>query len=154
MLDWIAALPPATVLRASGTAYLAVSAAHILGIALLVGSILPLDLRLAGGFGRVPLAVIAPFLRGVAMAGAVVAVVTGAALFSVNPAEYVTNPAFRIKLALLALAMANAALAGHPVLWARAMAAGQAPPTLRALALLSAVLWLSVLLAGRWIGFL
>lgn len=154
MLDWIAALPLAAFLRGSGTAYLSVNAAHILGIALLVGSVLPLDLRLAGAFGRVPLAVIAPFLRGVAMLGAALAVVTGAALFSVNPAEYVTNPAFRVKLALLVLALANAALAGHPALWARAMSAGQAPPLLRGLALLSAVLWLSVLLAGRWIGFL
>lgn len=154
MLELVAATPLAAALRASGTAYLAVNAAHILGIAMLVGAILPLDLRLAGAFGRVPLAVIGPFLRNAAMLGAGLAVVTGTLLFTVNPTEYVANPAFRIKLALLALAIANAALAGHPALWSRAMETGAAPPMLRALALLSAVLWPSVILAGRWIGFL
>ena len=47
MLDAIAALPIASLLRGSGTAYLLVNATHILGLALLIGSILPLDLRLA-----------------------------------------------------------------------------------------------------------
>ncbi|MCZ8151816.1 MAG: hypothetical protein O9292_05415, partial [Rhodobacteraceae bacterium] len=67
MLDAIAALPIASLLRGSGTAYLLVNATHILGLALLIGSILPLDLRLAGAFSRTPLPVIAPLLRGTAL---------------------------------------------------------------------------------------
>ena len=154
MLDAIAASPIAALLRASGTAYLLVNAAHILGVGLLVGSVLPLDLRLAGAFRHVPLAVIGPFLRNAAILGAGLAAVTGALLFTVNPVEYVTNPPFRIKLALILLAFANAALAAHPALWRPAMETGTAPPLLRGLALLSAALWLAILLAGRWIGFL
>jgi hypothetical protein len=88
------------------------------------------------------------------MLGAALAVGTGALLFTVNPVDYATNPAFRIKLALLLLALANAALASHPALWRPAMATGTTPPLLRGVAILSALLWLSILLAGRWIGFL
>ena len=54
-LDALAGWPGARWLQGSGTAYLIVNALHILGIGLLVGAILPLDLRLAGFFRRVPL---------------------------------------------------------------------------------------------------
>ena len=47
-LDWLAAWPGAVWLQNSGTAYLFVNAAHILGIGLLLGAILPLDLHLLG----------------------------------------------------------------------------------------------------------
>ena len=154
MLQAIESLPLATLLRGSGTAYLLVNATHILGLALLIGSILPLDLRLAGAFPRTPLAVIAPLMRGTALVGLTLAVLTGFALFTANPVEYAGNPAFRIKLALLAAALVNAALVTRGRAWAQVLSGAPPPPALRLMALLSALLWLGVLLAGRWIGFL
>ena len=56
--EWPAALeatPLATALRGSVWVYPLVNAAHILGVALLVGSIVPLDLRLLGVWRSVPL---------------------------------------------------------------------------------------------------
>jgi hypothetical protein len=153
MLDAIAALPIASLLRGSGTAYLLVNAAHILGLALLLGSILPLDLRLAGAFSRTPLPVIAPLLRGTALVGLTLAVLTGFALFTANPVEYAGNPAFRIKLALLAAALVNAALVTRGQAWAQVLLGAEPPPALRLMAMLSASLWVAILLAGRWIGF-
>ena len=154
MLQAIESLPLATLLRGSGTAYLLVNAPHILGLALLIGSILPLDLRLAGAFPRTPVPVIAPLLRGTALAGLTLALLTGAALFTTNPTEYATNPAFQIKLALLAAALLNAALVTRSRAWAQVLSGASPPPALRLMAMLSALLWLGVLLAGRWIGFL
>jgi hypothetical protein len=154
MLDAIAALPLATLLRGSGTVYLLVNAAHILGISLLIGSILPLDLRLAGAFPRTPLPVIAPLLRGTALIGLTLATLTGLALFTVNPTEYAGNPAFRIKLALFAAALVNAALVTRGRGWAQVLSGASPPPALRFMAMLSASLWVAILLAGRWIGFL
>lgn len=154
MLDLLAASPIAALLRGSGTAYLLVNASHVLGIALLIGSILPLDLRLAGAFPRTPLPAIAPMLRLMALTGLSLAVITGFALFTANPGEYVTNPAFRIKLLLLALAVLNAALVTRSTAWAQVLSGASPPPALRLMAVLSAILWLSTLLAGRWIGFL
>ena len=62
LFEWIAAAPPAVALRRSALLYIVVNAAHILSICLLIGAILPLDLRLMGWFQSVPLAVIGPFL--------------------------------------------------------------------------------------------
>jgi hypothetical protein len=141
MLELLGSWPGAVWLQRSGTAYLFVNAAHILGIGLLLGSILPLDLKQLGAFRKFPLEVLWPFLVRVGATGVGLAVVTGAWLFSVKPAEYWANEAFRWKALLLAIALANVAVqhAGRPT---------------RVSAALSLGAWLSILVAGRWIGFL
>ena len=154
MIDALADSSLASALRGSGTLYLLLNATHLLGIALLIGAILPLDLRLAGAFPRTPLPAVASLLRGTAIAGLTLATVTGALLFTANPAEYLSNPAFRLKLLLLAAALVNAALVTRITAWSRAISGEPPAPLLRAAAVLSATLWLAALLAGRWIGFL
>lgn len=154
MLSAIGAWPGAAWLRGSGTAYLFVNATHILGIALLLGAILPLDLRLMGCFRAVPLAVLGPFLTRSAAVGLALALPTGLWLFSVRPVEYVANTAFLIKMGLLALAIANVGLVYATGAFQRAIAGGPVSMGLRVSAALSLVLWPAVLLAGRWIGFL
>ena len=153
IVEWIGAWPGALLLQRSGTAYLFVNAAHILGVGLLVGAVLPLDLRLLGFFRSVPLGVIGPFLSRAAAVGVGVAIVTGVWLFTVKPAEYLENWAFLCKIGLLVLALANVAVQHGSRRFARAVAGGAVPPVVRAVALCSALLWLSVLLTGRWIGF-
>jgi hypothetical protein len=154
LLAVFGALPGVGILRESGTAYLFVNAAHILGLGLILGAILPLDLRLLGLFPRVPLAVLGPFLSRVAAIGVTIAVPTGLWLFAVNAPDYVGNTAFLVKLVLLALAFGNIALQHGPGGFRSAVASGSAPPLARVLAAVSLVLWPSVLLAGRWIGFM
>lgn len=153
ILDWIAAWPGAVWLQNSGTAYLFVNAAHILGIGLLVGSILPLDLYLTRGARTVPLKVIGPLLIRTAAVGLALALATGVWLFSVKPREYVTNPAFLTKMVLLVLALANIAIQHLREPFRAALRGDGVATSVRFFALLSALLWLSVLLAGRWIGF-
>lgn len=140
-------------LRASGTAYLLVNAAHILGIALLVGAILPLDLRLLGLFRGVPLAVIGPFLSRAAAWGLGLAMATGFLLFTVRPGHYLDNPAFLIKLALLGLALATIALQHANPRLHEAFSGGAIHRSVRAFAGVSLLSWLMVVVAGRWIGF-
>lgn len=154
MLEALADSALASALRRSATLYLLVNASHILGIALLIGAILPLDLRLAGAFPRTPIPAIAALLRGMAVAGLALTVLTGAVLFTANPLDYATNPAFRVKLLLIAAALLNAALVTRSAAWSRVIAGDPPAPHLRAMALLSALLWVATLLAGRWIGFL
>jgi hypothetical protein len=145
--------PGALWLQRSGTAYLVVNAAHILGIGLLVGAILPLDLRLIGLLRGAPLAVLAPFLIRAAAFGLALALLTGAWLFTVKPSEYAGNPAFLAKLALLALALGNIALQHRGRALAESIEAERVSGRVRASAFASVTLWLAVLLAGRWIGF-
>jgi hypothetical protein len=154
IVEWISAWPGAVLIRDSGTAYLFVNAAHILGIALVIGAILPLDLRLMGFVRTIPLAVIAPFLSRVAAIGVAFAVLTGLWLFSVKPSEYLANTAFLWKLALLVAALGNVALQHHSRHYRLAVESGRIPLQVRIRAAISALMWLSVLLAGRWIGFL
>lgn len=151
LIDWLGSWPGAVLLQRSGTAYLFVNAAHILGIGLLLGSILPLDLRLAGVLRASALPSIGPVLIRTAAVGLALALATGLWLFTVKPGEYLGNSAFLIKLGLLALALGNIALQHRglrPVL-----AGGKIGARVRLLAALSALLWLCVLVAGRWIGF-
>jgi len=153
LLETVGHWPGALWLQRSGTAYLLVNAAHILGIGLLVGAILPLDLRLLGLIRGAPLAALAPFLTRAAGCGLALAVLTGAWLFTVKPLEYAANPAFLWKLGLLALALVNIALQHRGVALAAALATERPAARVRASALASFTLWLAVLVAGRWIGF-
>lgn len=152
LIDWLGGWPGAVLLQRSGTAYLLVNAAHILGIGLLLGAILPLDLRLAGVLRAAALPLIGPVLIRTAARGLALALATGFWLFTVKPGEYLGNTAFLIKLGLLALALCNIALQHHSL--KPALAGGGIGLRVRVLAMLSASLWLCVLVAGRWIGFL
>jgi hypothetical protein len=151
VVEVLATWPGAVWLQQSATAYLFVNATHILGIGLLLGGILPLDLRILGLLRSYPLEVLQPFLTRVAGTGLAIAVLTGAWLFSVKPAEYLANAAFGCKVVLLALALVNVGV-GHAA-FARARS-GASTLAMRVSAAVSAALWLAVLVAGRWIGFL
>ena len=155
LLRAVAASDIAVTLRLSRLLYPLVSAAHILGIGVLVGSILALDARILG-FGRsLPLAAAARLLLPFAVGGFFVAVVAGVGLFIVQPLEYVANPAFPIKMGLIVLALANVAALRIGPGWRAAVAGGgEVSAGVRLGAVVSALLWVSVLVAGRLIGFL
>ena len=143
----------ASFLRGSRYAYPLVNAAHILGIALLVGSGAALDARVLGFARVVSLDHAARLLLPFTIGGLVLAVVAGAALFIVKPAEYAANPVFLAKLALIVLALANAAWLRSRTDWAVARGGGRVAPGVRAGAALSLLLWVTVLVAGRMIAF-
>ena len=147
MLEAIGGWPGASWLQQSATAYLFVNAAHILGLAMLLGAVLPLDLRLLGLFRRFPIEVLGPFLVRCAAAGLGLALLTGTWLFSVKPDEYLANPAFRWKLLLLTFVLINVGLQHRSPGFMHSSAA------VRVRAGISLGLWLSALVAGRWIGF-
>jgi hypothetical protein len=152
-LEWLGSLPHAELLRRSATFYMLVNTAHILGIGLLVGSILPLDLRLTGILKDGLIAVLAPFLVRVAATGLAVAVLTGFLLFSVKPLEYAGNPAFLTKMGLLALGLANVVVQHRGAGWRVALGSGNISTGVRVHAVASFAFWTGAIVAGRWIGF-
>lgn len=137
-------------LRVSRWGYAAVNTGHVLGIALLVGAILPLNLRLLGLWPHVPLAALARVLVPVAATGLALAASAGVLLFSVRATEYAGVTIFLIKLGLIALGMI-AALALHGSHGLTLDGAGRG--RLAAHALLSTTCWLGALLCGRLIAF-
>lgn len=145
ILEALEATALAEHLRASRWTYPLVNAGHLAGIALLVGSIIPMDLRLLQLVpGPEPEAIMA-FLRPFAVTGLILAITFGLLLFIARAGDYAWNPWFRFKIVLLSLAILNAAL--HLIL-------GTAWPSLaRAGAATSLVLWPLVMLCGRMIGY-
>lgn len=154
LVEWIAGWPVGAALRHSALLYLLVNAAHILAIGLLMGAIVPLDLRLLGFFGNTSLEVLGPFLSRAAAVGLALAITTGLCLFSVRPAAYVTNAAFLAKIALLGIGAVNAVSVHMGGAWRAAVNGGPVSWRLRIPAAVSLTVWPAALLAGRWIGFL
>jgi len=68
-LTAIEGLAPVAALRASRWTYASVNTAHIVGFALLLGAIVPLDLRLMGWRRSIPIGVMARVLLPVAIGG-------------------------------------------------------------------------------------
>jgi hypothetical protein len=146
----------ATALRQSFWVYPLVNAGHVVGLALLFGAIVPLDLRLLGFWEKVPLAAMSRILLPVAIAGLALAVSTGALLFSVRATEYAAMPLFWLKFSLIACAVINALLLHMSLAWAvhEHSELGGTMPRLQLAGALSIGLWLAVIVAGRMIGYL
>ncbi len=154
-LTAIQELPFAAALRAGRWSYAAVNGGHIVGIALLFGAIVPLDLRLMGCWRSVPIRTLTQILTPVASLGLVLALTAGLLLFSVRAVQYAGTAVFQLKLALIVCAVTNAALLRKARVWEASQdAIGSAPPArLRIAGGLSIALWLAVIACGRTIAF-
>lgn len=145
-------LPAVNALKTSFIVYPLVNALHILAIGTLVGAVLLMDLCVLGIVRSVEREPLLHLLREAVALILPVAVVTGLALFSIRAQEYATNPAFLAKMGLLALAGVNF-WTFRRVAGTGAVAASYPAPA-RLMAALSIALWISVLVAGRFIGFI
>lgn len=155
----LAASPFAVWLRASAWAYPACEMLHLAGMALLFGSIVVVDLRLAGLGRQLP---VTPLLRHAlpaTLVGFVVVLLSGVLLFVAHADDLVGNRAFLVKLCLIGLGLANAAwFHAGPY---RALHAGHGswetlrppPPVARTCAVLSLLTWVVVICAGRLIAY-
>lgn len=122
---------------------------HVVALAVVVGSIFFVDLRLLGWMGmRYPLTVFTRELPPWAWGGFVVAFVTGLGMFVTRPAAYAANPAFLIKLGLLVVAGANVFVLHRRVL----VATTDGSPAAKRAGLVSILVWVGVIVAGRWTG--
>ena len=144
------ATTPAQYLRASRWGYAAVSGAHILGIALLVGAIVPLNLRLLGFWRSIPRANLLRVLVPAAASGLVLAVLTGPLLFSLRAQEYAAVGFLQAKLVLVTLGLLSA-LAIHRAYGLTLEEASER--RVRFHALVSLGCWLGALACGRLIAF-
>ncbi|MER9341911.1 hypothetical protein NKI41_14075 [Mesorhizobium sp. M0601] len=135
-------------LKASFVAYPVINALHIMSIGALLTSVWLMDLRILGAFRSLPQAAFVALLRRTALSAFGGALVTGSLLFSVRASEYAAMPIFLAKMALIVLAGANF------LVFVRRAGEEPAGGVATVLAVLSLVLWTSVLFAGRFIGFL
>jgi hypothetical protein len=129
---------------------------HVIGLAIVFGTILIIDLRLLGAASaNRPFQRMAPEILKWTWVGFAITLITGALMFTTNATVYYHNTYFRIKMLLLLLAGVNMGIfeltTGKQVeKWGEQQAT---PFAARTAAKFSLVLWVSIIVFGRLIGF-
>ena len=145
-----------TAIRESDYAFSIIESVHVLGITLLIGTIAILDLRMLGlVLRRISVSRIAKAVFPLTWSGFVVMFISGSLLFWAEAAKNYTNPAFRIKLVLLALVGLNP-LIFHTTIYRRVdewEVFAISPWRARVAAIASLTLWSGVIIAGRAIAY-
>ena len=136
--------------------YGVINLVHILGIILLFGSILILDLRLLGAWRQIPLATLSQPTTRMAQIGFVLAVASGIPMLSVKTTDYIGNPFLLIKFPAIALALLNVWLVHRTLAWRAHRERELVPAERRRLAqgaIFSLAFWLTAITSGRMIGY-
>ena len=145
----------ATGIRDSQYWFPLIESVHVIGLTLVFGTILIIDLRLLGFASiRRPFSAVAADVLTWTWLAFAVTVISGALMFSTGAGAYYRNEYFRAKMVLLIIAGVNMAafeLTARRTVhrWDR----DAAPATGKAVAALSLVVWLGVIFMGRWVGF-
>jgi hypothetical protein len=154
MLDWIEGSALAVAIARSDWVFPALEIIHVLAVALTVGTVLIVDLRLLGlASTRQPYAAVQRDVLPWTWAAFATAVVSGSLMFISQATEYAANSSFQTKFVLLLLAGLNmlvfeCIIARGAADWDR-----DTPWTGKAAASLSIALWISVVFFGRRVGF-
>jgi hypothetical protein len=153
--QWLYDLPWVVQLEESDNLFPIIESIHVLGIGLMAGTIITVDLRVLGMvFPQEPVRRITEALLPYTWWGFALMVASGIPLFAAESVKVIYNPAFRIKLVLLVMAGANAALF-HGTVYRSVDRWGSGvtnPLPARLLAGMSAVLWFGVIVSGRLIA--
>ena len=128
-------------------AYPLLEALHIVGIAMLLGSLLLIELRVWGFGAALPVEPLARLALPLTLAGFALAATTGSLMFASQPGDLIANRVFVVKMGLVMLAGLNAA-SFH----ARG-GLQRVDPMARAQTLISVGIWLAVIFCGRWIAY-
>jgi hypothetical protein len=156
ILKWFEGTAVATRIREGLYLFPMLESIHVIGLALVFGTILVIDLRLLGkASAERPFKFMsADILKWTWVAFAITAI-TGSLMFTTNAGVYYHNFYFQTKMVLLALAGINMfafeLTAGRTLhTWDKAPSA---PPMGRFVGVMSIVLWIAIIVTGRFIGF-
>lgn len=153
---WLEGLAVSAAIRESQWLFPFIEIAHVLTLAITVGTIALLDVRLLGLAlqGR-PVQVVAAEVLPFTWIAFALTLVSGLLMFASAASYYLIVPAFLYKLACLALAGVNMLLL-HLGPWREVAAWQEAesiPLAARTAAGLSLLFWSGVVILGRWTGF-
>jgi hypothetical protein len=129
-----------------------VLALHTMGLGLVVGCTVVVDLRLLGGASRIPLKPLEKFFS-IMWIGFAVNAVSGVMLFAKEATTVSISAVFWVKMTLIALAMwvvtrIRAAVFDDPLIDTHPV-----PARVRTLALASILLWAAAITAGRLLAY-
>jgi hypothetical protein len=148
--EWAEASWWGTFVRESTWGFAIASIFLLFGIALLLGGVVLLSLRLLGLTMReVPVSRVARDVRGWTVIGLVATLLSGPSMWAATAMRYYDSTAFWLEMQLLAVAMLF-----HFTMFDWVTRRDDASPLLRGLtAVLALALWFGVGVAGRAIGF-
>lgn len=154
---WAVALeatPLASFIRASDFLYPLANVLHIFGVALVLGAVVALDLRVLGLGRAIPLRAASDYLVRLIWIGLALVVPSGLTMFVADAGPLAASPTFQAKMLLLVAALLNALV--FRLLYDRRLADwnAHAAPFGMLQAGLSLVLWPSVIVCGRLLGYL
>jgi hypothetical protein len=138
---------PIVWLKTNPFAYPVLEVVHIMGFALVFGSIVIVDLRILGRLATIDAIELTKRVLPWTLSGFAVALLTGFIMFASRVSDFIANPAFIVKMCLLFAAGTNAA-----ILHARGTL-DVASRLSKLQAALSIAIWLAVISAGRWIAY-
>ncbi len=135
--------------------YPMIETGHILGFAILVGSILVLDLRLLGVVRGMQPAQVIRVTVPIAACGLALAALTGSCLFITEAAAYARNPLFYLKQSLILFGLLNIVVFHRMFMSRAALWPHDSPPPTpaRIAGGISAVTWICVLVCGRLLAY-
>ena len=146
-LDALQQLPLAVAIRESAWAFPLLEIVHIAAFAAMIGTVLTVEMRVLGLQQAVPLRELGRLGIKIALSAFVIIGLSGSLLLLSDPLGYVANRAFVVKLGLIALAAINM------VVFHLRGSLAQPDGLARAQAVLSLLLWLGVISAGRLIAY-
>jgi hypothetical protein len=155
-MAWLAATPWSVALHESLYMYSFIETAHVIGITLFVGTLMMVDLRLLGvAFRGVPVSQINARILPWTVAGFVLMLATGLALFYAIPVRTWHSVWFRAKMLMMLAAAVNVWIFHHRVERDRARwdDAPKPPVSARISAVVSLTLWIGVIVMGRMIAY-
>lgn len=146
-LDALNLWAPIVWLKTNAYAYPTLETMHLIAIALVFGTVWIVDLRLLGVIRAIDARLLAKTLLPWTLAGFALALLTGLTMFTSRIGDFISNPAFILKMCLLLAAGANAA-----VLHARG-ALDDGNVITKTQAALSIAIWIAIIFCGRWIAY-
>jgi hypothetical protein len=152
-LAWLDDTPLSHWVAETTWVYPTLETTHTIGMALLIGSLGLVDLRVLGFKPELPLLETQRLLP-LAWLGFTLNAISGTLLFISDSVMFYSSYTFRIKIALIILGGINAALLGQKV-FQPASAGATSPPTVGAkwIAGTSLVFWFGAIIAGRLIAY-
>ncbi len=151
LFEWLEGTALGTVVRESLWLFPVIEAVHLLGLCLLGGALLIVDLRLLGlGLKGQPVSELARSMRPWLIAAILLLVLTGGLLALSEAIKLYFSRSFWVKITVLPLALVYTFGVRDRLI--RRDAVGSSGKA-RILGLASMVLWLTVAAAGRWIGY-
>ena len=135
--------------------YPIVLSTHAVGMALVVGTTMMINLRILG-FARNVSITLFDNLSAIAWLGVTLNVLSGLALFSGDPTKFFYHPVFWIKISLIILGILSVWSALRIIRSTTWSLTGmlEAPAKAKVLAALSAIFWLGAIIAGRLIAYI